>query len=251
MNLEELRQAIDQIDDKIFALLQQRLEIVGKVGKLKKTTASKQYIIRPGREALKVKKAFQQAKEAGFDDKISKAIASIWREMISLSINFEDPAKIALNTANKDVLWLVREYFGPYSDVVENKGDAEIIESLKSKKANIAAFAVEAKPASEPWWLALSKHSEFNIFASLPLFPLNSQLSTLTTLLVSNVTPEPCGEDKFIYVLSKPLSNGEKDNFEVLSEYKGSQLVASDEFYDNYHDKLGARYLGCIATFEF
>ncbi len=247
MKLEELREQIDAIDERIFDLLQQRLKFVGQVGQLKKSSAAKQYIIRPGREALKVKKAFQQAKEAGFNDKISLAIASIWREIISLSINHEEEARIAFNKNNKETLWLLREYFGPYSEQLQSVSDEESIKALQSGRANIAAFETPKVPTEDPWWLTLSKQTELNVFAAAPLFSAHGN----STLLVSRVTPEPSGEDKFIYVVTGKLPSDAADTFEVISEYKGNLLVTSDEFYNNYQSDLKARYLGCFATFEF
>jgi hypothetical protein len=199
-----------------------------------------------------VKKAYQQSVEAGFDEKISKAIASIWREIISLSINFEEPAKVGYNhTKSKNTYWMMREYLGPYTETVQFKLDKEMIKSLEAKNINIAAFLVEANEGFEPWWLELTKHSSLSIFASAPIFPTKRYESRFPILLVSNVTPEPTGTDKFVYVISKPLPDDMKDNFEIISEHKNHSLVISDEFYDNYQDKLGAKYLGCFATFEF
>lgn len=250
--LEGLRAEIDKIDLQLFALLQERLKIVGRVGALKKSQVGGKYIIRPGREALKVKKAFKQARDAGLDKKISQAVACIWREIISLSINFEEEANIVFNSAgSKETLWMLREYFGTYSTLIEKTSDQELLNSLREKKANIAAFNIERKPTSEPWWIELSKQTELSVFASVPLFPVNVKGADKLTLLVSNVTPEPCGEDKFIYVISKSIPADEKDTFEIISEYKGNYLVTSDEFYNNYQSKLSAKYLGCIAVFEF
>lgn len=249
MKLEDLRKHIDEIDDKLFDLLQERLKLVGQVGKLKKSNSSKQYIIRPGREAQKVKRAFTQAKRAGHNSKISTAIASIWREIICLSINFEEEAKIAFNKKDKEALWMLREYFGPYSEKIPADSDASSLKLIQNNKANIAAFSIEKKPKTKPWWLALSEQSELAVFASAPLFPIKG--SEREVVLVSNVTPEPCGEDRFLYVVSGKLPKDEKDTFEVLAEYKGNLLVSSEEFYNNYQSRLKARYIGCTALFSF
>lgn len=249
MNLEELRKHIDEIDEKLFDLLQQRLKLVEQVGHYKKKNHGGKYIIRAGREALKVRKAYDKSREAGYDDKISKAFANLWRELISLSINFEEEAKISFNANNKETLWILREYLGCYSTKLPAKDDSEVLENLKSGKANIAAFDIEAKPSAEPWWLQLSNQTELAVFAAAPIFSCNTD-STSIRYLVSNVTPEPSGEDKFIYVATK-IPADEKESFEVLAEYKGTYLVQSDEFYNNYATKLQAKYLGCVAVLGF
>jgi len=251
MNLEDLRKHIDEIDERLFSLLQERLKLVEQVGRFKKNTAAGKYIIRPGREALKVKKAYQVAREAGYNEKISKAFASIWRELISLSINFEEEAKIAFSEKSPEMLYLLREYFGSYSEKLPYKNDDDALSALNNRAANIAAFAVQSKPTVEPWWLKLAGQTEFSIFAEVPLFPL-TQPSTLNShhFLISNVTPEPTGEDKFVYAASK-IPADELESFKIISEFKGNYLLLSDEFYNNYQSKLNAKYLGCFATFSF
>ncbi len=248
MTLEELRERIDDIDQRLFELLQERLKVVGDVGKLKKSNGSGKYIIRAGREAVKVNKAFRQAIEAGYDKKTATAFASLWREIISLSINYEEVAKIAYNSTDPENVWKLREYIGPYTEKQAYNSDAEVFASLESGKANIASFTVQKKYDDEPWWLKISKNSELSVFASAPVF--KSPSKTLT-LVVSKVAAEPSGEDKFLYVVSDKIPADEVDSFEVISQYKNYSLVSIDEFYNNYQSKLKAKYIGCYAVFEF
>jgi chorismate mutase len=243
--LNYLRNNIDEIDRKIFDLIQERLKFVSKVGELKKSSDSQKYIIRPGREALKVMKAYQMSVEAGYNSKISKAIANIWREMISLSINLEEPAIISLDKNNKDLYYLVREYMGSYSEVKHLNSEDEALTSLIDGKSNIAAVEVFKENNQLPWWVSIANHSQLCVFAKLPLF---DEPKFGNKMLISNLVAEPCGNDIYLYVLSKKLPDDEKDSFNIISTYKNYSLATTDEFYNKYQSKLDAKYIGCYAV---
>jgi len=249
MKLEELRSQIDEIDDGLFTLLQERLAVVGQVGEFKKASASEKYIIRSGREALKVKAIYNKAVSAGMDKKTALAMVSLWRLLIALSINHESAIKLAFAKTNDDMPWLLREYFGVFSGKTPTANDSQTLDMLTSGEANIGAFAIHGKPKAEPWWLAVSRQTELNIFASPELFSVSG--ATPATLLVSKVTPEPSGEDKFFFVVSGRLPADCTDSFDVVSEYEGYLLVSSDEFYNDYSSKLNAKYIGCSAIFSW
>jgi chorismate mutase len=247
--LEDLRKKIDDLDEQLFLLLKSRLEIVEKVGHLKKSNNSEKYIIRAGREAQKVQKIFELAKNSGFNNKISTAFACIWREIISLSINHEEPALIAYNpSSDPTILWKLREYMGCYSDKLICKSDINCIEALTQKKANIAAFNLQKNYSSNPWWLELVNYPEFSVFTNIPLY--TSGLNNENVFLVSAVSPEPIGKDRFLYVTSSEIPFNEVDNFETISEYKNYKLVICEEFYNNYQSKLKANYIGCYSIIE-
>lgn len=245
--LNNLRNSIDEIDRKIFDLLQERLKIVSKVGEFKKSSDGGRYIIRPGREALKVMKAYQMSLEAGYNKKISKAIAHIWREMISLSINLEEPAIISLDKNNSDLYFLVREYMGSYSTVNFTNSEDDALNELLNKKANIAAFEVFKDNTQKPWWVSILEHTNLTVFAKVPLF---DEPEFGHKLLVSNVAPEPYGNDIYLYVLNKKLPDDEKDSFNIIATYKNYSLAIAEEFYNKYQSKLEAKYIGCYAVLK-
>ncbi len=242
MKLEELRTQIDEIDERLFALLQQRLQVVGRVGEHKRSLGDNRYIIRAGREALKVQKAFQMAKEAGINEDTARAMAYLWRSIISLSINHEE--KLVLGCAGGAAGNNLREFFGAYSNVRHLGSEDDVLKALTSNKVNVAGFSLDATPKKEPWWLGLSRQNDLNVFASAPLFADGAE----ATFLVSRVTPEPCGEDKFLYVISGKLPEEDEDNFTIISSFGEHHLAVSEEFYNDYQAKLKARYLGCYAV---
>jgi len=92
MTLEELRQKIDEVDNKLLKLYNERLEYVLKVGELKNTTNSPIY--RPEREKEILERLKKMNKEMG--GKLSdRAIEALFLEMFSVARNYELAERVA------------------------------------------------------------------------------------------------------------------------------------------------------------
>jgi len=92
MTLEELRQKIDEVDNKLLKLYNERLEYVLKVGELKNTTNSPIY--RPEREKEILERLKKMNKQMG--GKLSdRAIEALFLEMFSVARNYELAERVA------------------------------------------------------------------------------------------------------------------------------------------------------------
>ena len=88
MSLEELRNRIDELDDKIVKLLNERARVVVEIGKLKSKSGGQIYA--PDREKEVLEK-IAKANEGPLPD---KCLAAIWREMMSGSFVLERSLRI-------------------------------------------------------------------------------------------------------------------------------------------------------------
>jgi chorismate mutase/prephenate dehydratase len=88
MGLDELRNRVDEIDDKLVKLLNERARIVVEIGKLKSKTGGQIYA--PDREKQVLEK-ITRASEGPLPD---KCLLAIWREMMSGSFALEKPLRI-------------------------------------------------------------------------------------------------------------------------------------------------------------
>jgi len=88
MSLEELRNRIDELDDKIVKLLNERARVVVEIGKLKSKSGGQIYA--PDREKEVLEK-IAKANEGPLPD---KCLAAIWREMMSGSFVLERRLRI-------------------------------------------------------------------------------------------------------------------------------------------------------------
>jgi chorismate mutase/prephenate dehydratase len=88
MSLEEFRKKIDDIDQQLVKLFNERARIVVEIGKLKKETEKPVYA--PDRE----KEVLDKVKKANEGPLPDKSLVAIWREMMSGSFVLERPLRI-------------------------------------------------------------------------------------------------------------------------------------------------------------
>lgn len=159
MKLEELRAQIDAIDNELLALLAKRISIVEKVGHLKHANGTKGSFIRPKREDDMMKRILQ--KGAGNFPKA--ALFSIWRTIISASLQVENPFRVI---TTKDIGKEVYEYFGAFTEYVMFDTPDEVFKHISPtdvgvlpKKANIEKIPGDMKLFAEI--------GKFNAFANV------------------------------------------------------------------------------------
>jgi chorismate mutase/prephenate dehydratase len=92
MTLEELRKAIDRIDDRLLDLYNERLKIVEEVGRLKNSTGAPIY--RPEREQEILERLKRRNREQGglLSD---EAIEALFLELFAVARNYELPERVA------------------------------------------------------------------------------------------------------------------------------------------------------------
>ncbi len=261
LSLEELRKEIDAIDSEIFNLLTKRLAVVKKVGELKKQNNKNKSIIRPAREATMVRNIYAKAKNFGLSENIAKGFAYIWRQIISVSVNYEEKTNICFNKNYKCGLNKAKEYLGIFSDYQECTSDEQIFNRLENLDSNIAIFPLKKFSENEkPWWLLMSeKYYNISIFAGFPFFKeisddidLEKIYQNISLVAVSNITPEPSGKDVFVYVLKGKTNNIIEGNFKIVNEFNDYKLLLSTENYSSEHSEnsknYNLKYLGCFAV---
>jgi len=88
MSLKELRNRIDELDDRIIKLLNERAHIVVEIGKLKSKAGGQIYA--PDRE----KEVLEKITKANEGPLPNKCLVAIWRELMSGSFALERPLRI-------------------------------------------------------------------------------------------------------------------------------------------------------------
>jgi chorismate mutase/prephenate dehydratase len=89
MSLEELRKKIDELDNQLVGLMNERARVVVEIGKLKKE--SDRPIYAPDRE----KQIFEKISSTNEGPLPNKCLMAIWRELMSGSFVLEKPLRIA------------------------------------------------------------------------------------------------------------------------------------------------------------
>ncbi|ABK81923.1 prephenate dehydratase [Campylobacter fetus] len=137
-SIDELRTKIDDIDDQILSLLNNRMRYVQKIGELKQS--SKTAIYRPERE-----RAILSRLESTKDNKLSKeAIEAIYLEIFAVSRNLEMPQKVAfLGPIGTYTHQAAESRFGAMSSYTALSSIEAVFRELDNKEAKYGVVPIE------------------------------------------------------------------------------------------------------------
>ena len=158
--LAALRSEIDRIDDALIALIEQRLSHSLAIAELKQDAETALLCLRPNREREILDRLAGRA--GGVPQ---GAIAAIWRELMALSLQAQQPTALVLHAPAQPVVLtnLVRLRFGCVAPIVVTGSPDE---ALHRARVTDAVAIVELSPLSG-WWLALRDDPKLAIFDAL------------------------------------------------------------------------------------
>lgn len=234
--LNALRSDIDQIDDQIISLLGKRMEIIKKVGDLKKSNNEK-FFIRSSREADMIKALIKKS-----DSAFSKAtIANIWRKIITTANVEEQGLKVAIHNPKNisDYNYLVREYYNDAVPISTHDSVTGVIVELEKNEAQIGIFDISEQfstidqeehdrksDMNENWWISLANNrSGLKIFAKIPFVEYvdKQEADPISLVAVAIKESEKSAEDNTL--LCVELSS-EVSRSQFLSAFKEQGLNA-------------------------
>lgn len=136
--LDEYRKEIDELDDELIKLLNRRMEVVQKVGELKRT--GKTAIYRPERE-----KAIIDRLEASSQGILNRAaIEAIFFEIFAVSRNYELPERIAyLGPEGSFTHQAAESRYGAMSDYIPLDSIPFVFEAVKTSRARFGVVPIE------------------------------------------------------------------------------------------------------------
>lgn len=201
--LEELRQAIDAIDDKLVALLKERIGVVHKVGKLKEKTAPGQCPIRAGREARQMQRISRTFEDCDFSP---AAAVNLWRVLISASLAVEGNMAISTlaSPENMSCWWQAGTYFGNFTPIIRQTASKRVLADLVEGKACVGVLPAPRLDDTAPWWTDMTnldgKHPV--IFARIPFLPETAKNAADPAFAIAMVDVEPSENDLSYYALT-------------------------------------------------
>jgi len=138
MNLDELRRRIDELDEQIVRLINERARIARQIGQLKARGGESVY--RPQREQA----VYANAIRANKGPLSNEAFRAIFREIMSGCIAMEKPLKIAyLGPPGTFTHWAARSKFGESVAYVPVGSLAEVFEEVERRRADYGVVPVE------------------------------------------------------------------------------------------------------------
>lgn len=138
MELKDLRIRIDEIDDKILEMLNNRAEIVLEIGRLKQN--GDMTIYHPDREEEICNRLVSQNKGILPD----KAVSSIYREIISGCRSLESPLKIAYLGPEATFTHLAaQKKFGSSVEFIPSKSISDVFADVEKQRTNYGVVPIE------------------------------------------------------------------------------------------------------------
>ncbi|MGF1455002.1 MAG: chorismate mutase [Alphaproteobacteria bacterium] len=172
-SLEDLRQAIDTIDDTIHELLLRRVDVVAPMATLKAREPGRDFM-RPAREADILRRLI--ARHTG--PLPVDVMVGIWREVISAILRLQGAFSVhVFATLDPDhgpdlAIWdLARAYFGIATPMTVQASTQKLIRAVAETPGALGVVPPAAGSDSEPaWWQGLlsEDHARPHIIARIP-----------------------------------------------------------------------------------
>jgi len=137
-DLAGLRRRIDEIDDRILTLLNERAGVVIEVGRIKEGESSDFYV--PSREQA----IYQRLTDENTGPFPNDGIRRVFREIISASLNLEQPMKVAFLGPQATFTHVAAmQQFGFSAQLVPQKSISAVFEDVARGRANYGVVPVE------------------------------------------------------------------------------------------------------------
>lgn len=202
--VEDLRQEIDSLDNRIHDMLMQRAELVVHIGEQKRRNNVQ--VVQPDREAVMLRRLL--ARHKGPLPK--EAVVRIWRELVGAVSLLQTGLKVAVSVPEDQsslVFWdMAKDYF---SSVLPMHKAANPVAAISMVREGDATFAVVPWPSDEdasPWWRYLMDETgpqALRIMARLPLGDRSRAAANpeFRALVVARVRYDTSGDDRSFLAL--------------------------------------------------
>ena len=257
LQLQSLRQQIDEIDGKLFALMQERAELAPQVIKAKGGSP----IWRPAREAQIFRRLRDQVRHINHHDNDPKSssakphfptlsLLEMWARMMTGMTSIEVDFNFALVAPNQilaqDYLRTIRTHFGSLPQVTIYDRAATALTNAdrhtiimmpwpETETYSDAATKLPPDSADHDWWRLLQEvqNKNYVIGMKLPFLPHRETMRPLA--LLSKIALEPSGDDCTLVIENDPAHPSVKK----LVTYNGYKDAAAPEIVKNGGQIIG------------
>ena len=192
--LEELRKGIDKLDNQLIKLLNERMELVKKVGEYKRS--SKASIYRPEREKAIIDRLVSQSKGL-----LSRsAIEALFLEIFAVSRNYELPERVAyLGPMGSFTHQAAESRYGPMSEYLPLESISSVFEAVHTTRAKYGVVPIENnQEGTVQETIDLLGTHELNIAAEIVLpihfafASIKDNLDNITTIYSRDIAFRQC-----------------------------------------------------------
>lgn len=194
-SLDQLRIAIDAVDEKLLALLDERAALSLDIARAKAQEPQTKGLVRPDREALLLRKLIARPRRA----LSNAAVIALWREIISESVRLQGQTlgRVTVGISAREPetelnVW-IRNRFGHAVTTATYADEKALLEASAQNPNLLAALSLD--PKSGAWWARLLGLQGLSVVAALP-----ENEHRPKALVVAAQSPEPSGSDLSFWV---------------------------------------------------
>jgi chorismate mutase/prephenate dehydratase len=198
--LEELRQRLDAIDDRLQDLLIDRAAVVALVAASKKD--GNQAAFQPGREAQIIRRLLARHR-GGFP---AASLVRMWREMLAATVRMQSPFAVAVFAPNETPgYWdLARDHYGSNTPMSAYGSIGQVIRSVGEGRASVGVLPMPQEGDADPWWRHLLAADETapRIIARLPFGARgNARSDGADALAIGRGIQQETGSDRTLFAV--------------------------------------------------
>ena len=200
-SLDVLRARIDEIDDRLHALLMERTAVVGQVAAAKEATPGISSL-RPGREAAILRRLM-----AAHHGPLGRGtVVRIWRELITSQLMVQTPLAVAVYVPHGEAsFWdLARDHFGSHAPMTPCRSIGQVLSAVADSATTVGVVPMPQQGDTDPWWRGLLARDATapRVFARLPFGPRgNARTEGGDALAIGRVPVEPTGADRSLLIV--------------------------------------------------
>ena len=237
LDLQELRQRLDAIDDRLQDLLIDRAQVVALVADHKRSNNLNFY--QPEREAEIIRRL--AARHRGRLPLVS--LVRIWREMLAAAVRLETPFAVAVYVpAGSPGFWdLARDHFGSNTPIAAHGSIAQVIRAVAKAPDSAGVLPMPQEGEPDPWWrhLLSQDRNTPRVVARLPFGPRgNARAAGADALVIGHGVPQNTGRDRTL-IATETAEVGRARILGLLAALDlGCTLLASSEQEDGAVDLI-------------
>jgi chorismate mutase / prephenate dehydratase len=215
--LDELRQRLDAIDDRIHDLILERAEVVESVATVK--ASSGQASLRPGRAAQALCRL--TARHRGSFPR--QSLVRLWRELLGGTVSMQGKFTVAVAVPEaRPGLWdIARDHFGGYVPMIALRSPAEVLGAVGDGRAAVGVLPMPSDNEASPWWPALAgaRGQGPRVMARLPFADDgNGRETGGDALAVGTAEADPTGADRTMLVIE---TRGQMSRAKLIGALEG------------------------------
>ncbi len=247
LNLDELRLGINTIDSQLLKLLNERMELVKKVGVLKHKTNTVVY--RPERE----KEIISRLSTENNGLLSPKAIEAIFLEIFATARNIELPEKIAyMGPKGSFTHQAAESRFGALGDYIMLPSIKSVFEAVDTERARFGVIPIENNQAGIVYeTVDLLNEMDVSIVAELKLsihFALGSMANKMTD--IKRIYSKDIAFRQCRGFLNKYFEQQDIEEIQVESTSKAAKMASEDPESAAICSEIAAKLFGLPMVFQ-